>query len=412
MIARWACGVLAVYSLHAAALAAAPDVSGEFTAGVWSSNRLLDDRGATPVARLRAALDWQPMPDVSFNAEGWIAASPEQRDGRRRAAGLRELYVLAPLLPCRPAVGQRVVVWGKTDGINPTDQVSPTDLRRLVSKDAEQRTGVWGLHLNCAAGPGRLQLHLLDGFRFNAVPLPASAGVTISETEPRVRPTLAVRYEMLGSAADGALGWIEGHDLFPTLAVRSASAQGVQLETTATRTRLLGGDLAFTRNALVYRGEIAWVEPVGDAAAGVVAARRHGFVQAVAQVEASFAERETLSMQVFAKQLRGAQAAPADPLLAQLQAAQGLLSNEVDRRQAGITLRYAKPLWASRADVELFALWAHPQREWLLRGRLNVEINAAWRLVSGFEVFRGPRESFLGHLRANSLAFTELRFAW
>jgi hypothetical protein len=135
-------------------------------------------------------------------------------------------------------------------------------------------------------------------------------------------------------------------------------------------------------------------------------------VQAVAQMEIGFAERETLALQVFGKQLRGVVPASADPLLAQVQSAQGVISNEVDRRQAGFTLRYARPLWAQRGDMDLFALWARPQKEWLLRGRLSFEIDAAWRLGAGFEVFRGPAGSTVGHLRPNSLAFAEIRYAW
>ena len=233
---------------------------------------------------------------------------------------------------------------------------------------------------------------------FDRIPLPNA----------RAEPRQIVDLET--SAADWSLGAIDGHDLFPTLALRAVSAQGVQLVTTATRTRLLGGDIALTRGALVLRAEVAWVEPVQGSMA--LAAQRRPYVQAVAGVETSFAERETLALQVFGKQLRGATPASADPLQAQLQSAQGLISNEVDRRQAGFTLRYARPLWAQRGDIDLFALWAYPQREWLLRGRLGFELDAGWRLGAGFEIFRGPAASFLGHLRPNSLAFAEIRYAW
>ena len=402
-------GLLVALVLHGG-VGAAPDLTGELSAGVWTSNRLLDNRGSLGVVRARAALDWQLEDGLAVVAEAWVASGPETMDGRRSAAGLREAYLQARTLPCQPALGQRVVAWGKTDAITPTDQISPTNYRRLVAKDSEQRSGVWGLHLNCAAGPGRLQVHWLGRFRFNAVPLPAPPGVRIAEETPRLRPTLALRYDVLSSAADWSLGAIDGHDLFPTLALRAVSAQGVQLVTTATRTRLLGGDIALTRGALVLRAEAAWVEPVQGSMAA--AAQRRPYVQAVAGVEASFAERETLALQVFGKQLRGAAPASADPLQAQLQSAQGLLSNEGDRRQAGFTLRYARPLWAQRGDIDLFTLWAYPQREWLLRGRLGFELDAAWRLGAGFEIFRGPAASFLGHLRPNSLAFAEIRYAW
>lgn len=412
----FACAVACILgvALQAPASAATPEVSGEATVGVWSSSRLLDERRGLALARLRASLDWQPQEWLAVVAEGWATTAPEHDTDTRATAGLREAYVQARTLPCQPAFGQRFVAWGKTDAINPTDQLSPANFRRLVAKDSEQRAGVWGLHLNCAAGPGRLQAHLLDHFRFNTLPFGSTAGVSITEKTPSVRPTLAVRYDVLGSAADWSLGWIDGHDLFPTLAVRGVSPQGVELVTTATRMQLFGGDLAVSRGAQVYRAEMAWVQhPISD---NPLTARRRSYLQAVVQVETSFAERETLALQVFGKQLSGSLPAAADPqqaaLQTQLQAAQGLLSNEVDRRQVGLTLRYARPLWASRGDVDLFALWAYPQREWLVRGRVGFEVDAHWRLSVGADVFRGPANAYLGRLRPNSLAFAELSYAW
>lgn len=399
-----------------AAIAAAPEVSGDVTVGAWSSTRLLDGRRGIAVARARASLEWQPAQGLAVAAEAWATSAAEQAsaDDSRETAGLREAYVQARSLPCQPALGKRFVAWGKTDAINPTDQISPANFKRLVGKDGEQRAGVWGLHLNCAAGPGRLQAHVLSRFKFHAVPFGKTAGVSISEETPRLRSTSALRYEVLGSAADWSLGWIDGHDLFPTLAVRNVSPQGVELVTTATRTRLFGGDLAVARGAQVYRAEFAWVEhPRNDSP---LTARRRSYVQAVAQVENSFAERETLALQIFGKQLIGSLPSSADPqqdaLQTQVQNAQGLLSNEVNRRQIGLTLRYARPLWASRGDIDLFALWAHPQREWLVRGRVGYEVDARWRLSAGVDVFRGPTSSYLGNLRPNSLAFVELSYAW
>lgn len=71
--------------------------------------------------------------------------------------------------------------------------MSPSNYRRLTPETTDQRTGNWGLHLDCAAGVGKLQVHVLDRFRFNEVPLEETPGVTFREQDPDVRPTVAVK---------------------------------------------------------------------------------------------------------------------------------------------------------------------------------------------------------------------------
>jgi hypothetical protein len=393
----------------AATMAAPPKFSGEVSASVWSSDRRLNDDKGIAVGRAKLAGEWKPADLISLHAEGSVMSAPEQLDGERTSASLKELFVEMRLLPCQPALGKRFVSWGKTDALNPTDQLSPANYWRLTAKETEQREGVWGLHLNCAAGPGRLQAHLLDRFRFNELPLSRQAGVEFQEDKPRVRPTGALRYEMMGET-DWSVSYIDGYDLNPTLALRSMSALGPRVGRDATRMRLVGGDIAITQGSMVYRAEAAWVQ-YPNLATGLHAQRRP-YAVAVVQAERGLGDRETIAVQAFAKYLRGQVVPTGNPVVDGLQLAQGLLSNEIDRRQFGLTLRYARPLWDSRADMDIFVVYARPRNDWMVRGRLNYSVSNSVRLSIGFDRFRGPVGSYLGNLRANSLAFAELSAAW
>lgn len=403
-------GLLLPAALCGNAMAEAPQFSGEIATGVWSSTRMLDDRRGIAAARAKLGIDWQAAEGLRLHADAWALTAPERMDQRREDAGLRELYVKADGLPCAPAVGKRLVLWGRADGINPTDQIAASNYRRLTPKDADQRAGSWGLHLDCPMGAGRLQAHLLDRFEFHDVPLNETPGVSFREDRPRVRPTVALKYDVLGSAADWSVSFIDGHDLFPTLAVRSLTAQGLSLGREATPMRLLGADVAVVQGELAYRGEVAWVD--FNQTANPFVARRRPYVSAVGGVEWSIGDRETISVQGFWKRLRDVSVPQGNPMQADIQAAQGLISNELDRTQYGVTLRYARPLFDSRADLDLFAVWAQPRGDWMLRGRLNYALSDAARLSVGFDLFRGPRQSFLGNLRANSLLFAEVGYSW
>lgn len=406
----WWAGAVVPLVFSVGAFAEVPEVTGEVAAGVWSSNRMLDDRHTISSNRAKLKLDWQASESLSLSSEVWALSSPERLDGRREDAGVNELYVKSSETLCAPALGKKLVMWGRADGINPTDQVSPSNYRRLTPETTDQRTGNWGLHLDCTAGAGKLQVHVLDRFRFNEVPLEKTPGVTFREQDPDVRPTVAVKYDVLGSDADWSISVIDGHDLFPTFAVRSATPAGVTLGQHATRMRMVGGDFTIVRGEMAYRGEIAWVD--FEQSSDPAVARRQPYTSAIGGAEWYIGDRETVSLQGFWRHLRSVSSIANDPLMAQVQAAQALISNELDRDQYGLTLRYARPLFDSKADLDLFAVWTEPRNDWMFRGRLKYAITDSWRVSTGFDIFRGPQDSFLGHLRTNSLTFVEASYLW
>ncbi|RBW52005.1 hypothetical protein DS878_01305 [Marinobacter sp. F3R11] len=371
---------------------------------------MLDNQHAMSSNRLKLNIDWQASGNLQLRSEVWALSSPERLDGKREDAGISELYIRNRDWLCTPALGKKQVIWGRADGINPTDLVSPTNYRRLTPERNDQRSGNWGLHLDCAVNQGRLQIHALNHFRFNDVPLPTTTGVQFIEEDPSVRPTLAVKYDVLGSTADWSVSVIDGHDLFPTFALRNITSQGITLGQHATRMRMLGSDLTLVRGGLAYRAEIAWVD--FHQASNTSVARRRPYTSLIAGAEWYLGDSETVSLQSFWRHLKSLSQPSSDPLMEQIQDAQSLVSNELDTDQYGITFRYAKPLIDSKADLDIFAVWTEPRGDWMLRGRLKYALTDNFRINTGFEFFGGPEESYLGRLRNNSLTFVEASYLW
>jgi len=312
--------------------------------------------------------------------------------------------------PCEPAVGKRVVAWGRTDVISPTDQLTPTDYRRLTPKDPERRLGVWGLHLNCSIGSGQLQAHVIDPRSFHRLPYAAQAGVAVLDERPRARAATAVKYEVMGSGLDGSISAIEGIDPHPTLALRGADAAGLRLGQTATRMRLLGADVAVSEGSRIWRAEAAWVDY--ENVPSSPQAQRRPWASAVLQVEWAASATDTLSLQGFVKRLRGEAPRTSNPTLAALQQAQGLLANELDRHQRGWTLRWARRFAGERMELEVLLVHALPRDDGLLRMRWSHTLSDSLRLSLGAEHYFGPTDSYLGNLRRNSLAFLEVGHVW
>lgn len=388
--------------------AAGPALEGEFAAGLWSSDRRLEDRSGIASARARLALDWQVGEGVSVRGEAWAAWGPERLDGRSWDAGLRRLLVAFDSVPCTPALGREEILWGRSDGLNPTDQVSPRNFLRLSPRDRDQRSGRGGLHLDCMLGEGRFQAHWLSEFHFHDVPLPLPPGIRFREDDADAGADIAMRYERRGQRLDWALSVLDGHDPYPTLAVRDVMPGGLLLGRDASPIRMLGGDAALAIGTAVLRAEVARTWQDGNGRAG--SARRPSHTAVVAGAEWFVGDMATFSVQGFWKHLDGRGGTATVP--ARIQQAQGLLANEVDRNQHGLTLRYARPLWESRGDVEVFAVWSRPRDDWMLRARLERSLGDRSVLRIGADLFGGPADSYLGNLRDNRLAVAELGYAW
>lgn len=414
---RWRRGLPVAPLVMAAVLAsgqavatAGPEWSGDASFGLWSTNRLLDDAGTQASARVNLGLSAHAPGGLRLTAGAWLVDSPERLDGRRRDAGIRELELAATRASCAPALGRRLVLWGRADGINPTDRVSPVNHRRLTPRDADQRSGRDGLHLDCRPGAGRIQAHLLRGARLNEVPLPVPDGVDVVRARDAGGLDVALRYERLGSAMDWSLVAFDGRDPDPTLAMPPSTAPMPQLVLTSTPMRMLGADLARVAGRRVVRAEAAWVTP--QRPDHPATAHRRSHLTVVAGTEWLLADAATLSVQGFVRHLGRAAETSGFPLADAAQRAQGLIANEVEDRQRGLALRYARPVAEHRGSVEVFAVWSLPRAERTLRGRYRHGLGHGVHLDAGFDLFGGPRDSYLGNLRPNSVAFVELGVEW
>lgn len=62
-------------------------------------------------------------------------------------------------------VGRQIVVWGRADGINPTDNLSPRDYTRLVPDETDQRLGNDAIKLTYIPESGTNKWTALLGIR-------------------------------------------------------------------------------------------------------------------------------------------------------------------------------------------------------------------------------------------------------
>jgi hypothetical protein len=378
-------------------------ISGTLRAGYWTSSRALDDRNnlATLALWTRAAPRLGSTTSVVF--DGWFGY-PDASSGDRTTGTVREAYADMVLGAFEVRAGKRIIVWGRADAVNPTDNLTPRDYTLLVSDDADQRFGVYCAELAWHRGTLTVTGTWLPGFQPSVVPLPAT--LAFREQAPRwvdSEQQAAVKVEQSGERVDWSLSYFDGYDRAPDL----AGALPAPL-LAHHRTRVIGADAATVVGRYEVRSEVAftftenWSGRRPDVANpfwfGVVGADRTfgNYLNVNAQY----------LMRVIVHRHDPFAVEPDQQLLAVENA---VIRNELDAVQHGATVRVSDKWWNETLEAELLGVVLVPHASYAVRGKVTYAITDRWKGIVGFDYYNGGDPSFFRNLRDTSTVFAEVR---
>jgi hypothetical protein len=393
---------------------------------VWNGSRQLASR-RTPVATAglwaRGKADLGPAIGQVV-ANGWVREQTGHANADERRTRVRELYWRRDFGPIELKLGRQIVAWGRADGLNPTDNLSPRDFRLLVPQDADLRHGNESLKLQAAAPLGSVAWLWFPHGASHAIPLEAVPGVRYRSERPG-RSQWAARWEMSSPAGglDGSLSWFQGADPMPDLvpgAAPSPAVPSMEVLLRNQRLQVLGGDLSLVRDGVVWRAEMALTRTGSRGPSDFLHKKPQAWL--VGGGEWSFSREgsaTTLGLQGTVLHVRRHgdpdQLVAAGPLrdLAWRQLA---TSNQTAANQAGLLWRLSHRFANETVTLETsgVALWPTGgeggEGSGLARASAEWVIDDHWQVQLGGEQYFGPRErSFFGQLRPNSLVYLQVR---
>lgn len=364
-----------------------------------SGSRDLDDADARfgAAARVRSELRagaWRGLLE---------AVAGNKRLGYDDASPLRQAFAEYTAGPLQLRAGRQIVAWGRADRLNPTDNLSPRNMRALVSDIDEDRIGAdlisarlqwhdrWSL---TALHVPRLPASVLPGSLWK--PLPGVRG----ERLRAAGATGALRLDYAGAGIDASLSVIDGYSTLPAFA-RAALPRLSQA-----RVRVVGADFsASLGERWGLRGEFAATRfdgppppGLGDQRYAVLALERHfdGGWLGLAQYVRRRAERSR---------------EPA-PLPAPLLRANRAIWFQSQRDSEGLYLGLNRaPLEGDLSgDIGVLQSLDGHGRAWF--ANLEYRLDDRWSLLARLQHFDGPADSDLGALRKDRLGLLELRRSW
>lgn len=377
--------------------------------GAWYSEAAqFDQRGDVA----SAALWLRSAPRLGENAalvlEGWVRNDDASGAGPTRAR-LREGYLDLTAEAWDLRLGQQLVIWGRADRVNPTDNVTPRDYTMLTPEDVDQRRGVVAARLRYRAETASVSAYWLPQFRPSTLPMAAVPGVRWHQQRPHA-PQGALRVDGAGGRIDWSLSYLNALDVNPDLALQGAGPDGVDIALTHRRVRVLGADAATVAGRYGLRAEAAYTWTASRTDPLV----KKPFLYLVAGADRTFGEHFNINLQYYLRRVDSWQDPRRlpDPALRALAVQGAIGASQLDRFQHGLTYRIANKWWNETLEGELAGVVSLSHREWAFKPRLTYAMSDHWRTTLGMNWYRGQADTFFNYLAPTSSGFVEVKYSF
>ena len=345
---------------------------------------------------------------------------------------LREAYVNLYLGPVDLRVGHQVIVWGRADAYNPTNNLTPRDMRVRSPNEDDARLANMALRGHLNLEPLRWEVVWVPFFspsHFPAFDMAAAAGAGMPlkvvfgepdypDTDVR-HSTLATRLHLVLPAVEASVSYLIGTSTFPGITL---SKLDTSLPLTATlafaayRHQVVGADFATTIGSFGLRGEFAFRSPFGREGnehvpmpdVQYVLGLDHellGEVSILAQYSGRVVlEFEELDSNVSFVTMGGR------PVPRQLLEKNRMVAGQLHQVQHSATLRLAWMALQDALKLELAGMVNFTTEEVMLRPRVTYDIADALTITAGAEIYLGPDDTLFGMIdQLQSAGFMELR---
>jgi hypothetical protein len=211
--------------------------------------------------------------DQSQCAQVYFPSGTRGQLQQQTTVDVREAYVNAYLGPLDLRLGKQIIVWGRADLLNPTNNLTPFDFRMRSPIEDDRRIGNVGVHANVRLSPVRIEGVWLPNYVATELPtvlLPqyVSYDNPIYPKTDLDRGLLAGRVHLELPSVEMSASYVHGWAPLPGLSLTSLTIDPtnpqVLIARTAYKQQVVGFDFSTAIGTLVaIRGEAAYRRPYG-----------------------------------------------------------------------------------------------------------------------------------------------------
>lgn len=294
-------------------------------------------------------------------------------------------------------VGRQIINWGRADGINPTDNITPQNFGLLTSDDSKQKSGVTSTSLSVYKSDFRIHLLWLPEFRAHKIPMPLE---NYNETYPKkLLEQFAFKLEKTAGDIDWSFSYFDGFDRYPSLGVKDISYN---------RIKVIGFDGATAVESFGLRIESAYTFTQDES--GTNPLEKNPLLFSVFGVDRHFFEKLYVNVQYLNRTTIGFRdyKQNQNPILQTLEKEQSIFANQYERVLHGLTARISRKWYDNNLETELSFLGWLNHGDYLLKPKLTYIFSDSLKGALGADLYRGSKNTFLGRLKELSTTYCEL----
>ncbi|ALO16795.1 hypothetical protein L21SP5_03180 [Salinivirga cyanobacteriivorans] len=180
----------------------------------------------------------------------------------------REGYIKLYLSDFDFRIGQQVIAWGRADGFNPTNNLTPHDFTVFSPDEDDKRLSNFAFSGIYNFNPFKLNIVWIPLYKSSVLPFKKASlpeGVSwCNEDFPESQlsqSNVALKLTIEKASFDGSLSWFNGYHKLPGLKNQSIDNLSSQVFLTTHRTNIFGFDFSTTFGNYGLRGEFAYSHP-------------------------------------------------------------------------------------------------------------------------------------------------------
>ena len=339
---------------------------------------------------------------------------------------IREAYVNMYTGPFDIRFGQQIVIWGRADGFNPTDNITPKNMLARSPDEDDRRIGNFLLKTTCNLSPLRLEAIWIPVYAPSVLPVqlfPFPEGTFLGEPDYPVwdlsNSGFGIKLDLGLPAFDGSISYFYGFNPFPGILAGDLVINGAKVEIPVIpkpyRLHVLGADFSTTLGSLGLRGEFAYRQSRKDHKTFVHIPNPD--IQAVIGLDKTMGDfsmiLQYIGRYVFDFQKLIPPADPAEQIAYELALKNRLLASQQNEISHSVSFRPALFLMHETMTLEAAGMVNLTTEEWFLRPKLAYDISDALTLTLGGEIYLGPDETLYGLIdEVLSAAFVECRISF
>lgn len=340
---------------------------------------------------------------------------------------LREAYVSAYVGPFDFKLGHQIVVWGRADSLNPTNNLTPETILLRSPDEDDRRLANFFIRSYYNIHPIRIEAIWVPVYRASYVPLDLLTlppGVVRGENKypgsTLDNSAYAVRLNFEFPSLDGSFSYFNGYNPRPGVSSDSISVfppiEPFMIFPKAYRMSVIGGDFQMTAGEFGLRGEIGYRKPQGDYKVEFHVPNPD--ISYVFGIDKEFSGNLSLIVQYIGRyvfefeDLNPIATPEVDPAM-MLEEKNRMIAHQQHELSHSFSCRAGWQLLHETLELEVVGLYNLTTEEYFLKPKMNYDIADALTFTFGAIVYGGPDNTLFGTIdEFLSAVFTELRLSF